>query len=369
MSVSFLVGCFIYWRTLHPVKAKWKYAAALPLALASLKFPLVWLLGGPRLFAPEIPGWVIIFSGWLYGMMMLFFLILVFYEVLRPFLVRTRSKENKRKFDTKAHLSMFAATLLIVSIAVYNTVPVPEIKNYTVQVDNLPPQAEKLRIALLADLHADPVTGASRINDIVDLVLAEKPDVVAIAGDFVDGDTSKMAKELKPLAKLTSVKYGVFGVLGNHEFYSGCHAWLKEFDKLGIKMLNNANSQLACGVAIAGVTDKAARGRKFATPDFNAAMKGIDEKTPTVVLCHRPGEVFKTAKYPNAFLQLSGHTHGGMTPLLSWVVARSNSGLVRGRYQIDNTTLIISNGSGIWNGFPLRLGVPAEIVIVTLVSR
>ena len=73
MSVSFLVGCFVYYRTLHPVKGKWKYAAAVPLALASLKFPLIWLLGGPRLFAPELPGWSIIFSGWLYGMMMLFF--------------------------------------------------------------------------------------------------------------------------------------------------------------------------------------------------------------------------------------------------------------------------------------------------------
>ena len=68
MSVSFLVGCFIYWRTLHPVKAKWKYAAAVPLALATLKFPLVWLLGGPRIFAPELPWWAIIFAGWLWGM-------------------------------------------------------------------------------------------------------------------------------------------------------------------------------------------------------------------------------------------------------------------------------------------------------------
>ena len=55
--------------------------------------------------------------------------------------------------------------------------------------------------------------------------------------------------------------------------------------------------------------------------------------------------------------------------MLSWFVKRTNAGFVSGRYQIGNTTLIISNGSGIWNGFPMRLGVPAEIVVVTLVRR
>ena len=369
MSVSFLVGCFVYYRTLHPVKGKWKYAAAVPLALASLKFPLIWLLGGPRLFAPELPGWSIIFSGWLYGMMMLFFLMLVLYEAVRPFCLRKRSKEKKRKIDAVVHLALLSVTLTIVSVAVYNTIPVPEIKNYTVQVANLPAEAENLRIAVLADLHADPVTGAERINDIVELTLAQKPDLVAVVGDFVDGEAHKMAKELKPLAKLASVKYGVFGVLGNHEYYSGCEEWLKEFAKLDITMLNNANRILDCKIAIAGVTDRAGRRYKLPPPDFKSAMAGIPEDMPAVILCHRPDESLKAAKFKNAALQLSGHTHGGMTPLLSWFVARSNKGFVRGRCQVGNMPLIISNGSGIWNGFPLRLGVPAEIVIVTLVSR
>jgi predicted MPP superfamily phosphohydrolase len=55
-----------------------------------------------------------------------------------------------------------------------------------------------------------------------------------------------------------------------------------------------------------------------------------------------------------------------MAPILSYLVARANEGFVSGRYKIKDTTLIVSNGSGIWNGFPVRIGVPAEIVIITL---
>ena len=368
MSVSFLVGCFIYWRTLHPIKGKWKYAAAVPLALASLKFPLIWLLGGPRLFAPELPGWSIILSGWLYAMMMLYFLFLLIYEAVRSFAVKKLSKEKRRKADSLCHLILFSVTLIIVSIGVYNTVPVPDIHYYKVEVPGLPPEADNLRIAVLADLHADPVTGADRIGSIVDLTLAEKPDLIAIVGDFVDGDVTKMAKALAPLARLTA-KYGVVGVPGNHEYYSGYEPWMAEFAKLNITMLPNANRILDCKIAVAGVTDRAARRGIHEKPDFEAAMNGIPEDTPTVVLCHRPDEVLKASQYKNAVLQLSGHTHGGMTPLLSWFVKRTNAGFVSGRYQIGNTTLIISNGSGIWNGFPMRLGVPAEILVVTLVRR
>ncbi len=368
MSVSFLVGCFIYWRTLHPVKGKWKYAAAVPLAFASLKFPLIWLFGGPHLFGPELPGWSIIFSGWLYGMMMLYFLMLIVYEAVRAVTVRKFSKEKRRRVDARAHLVLLSVTSIIVSVGVYNTVPVPDIHHYKVKVPGLPPEAENLRIAVLADLHADPVTGADRIGDIVDFTMAQKPDLIAIVGDFADGDADKMAKELAPLARL-SAKYGVFGVPGNHEYYSGYEKWMAEFAKLNITMLPNASRMLDCKIALAGVTDRAARRYKLERPDFKAAMKEIPEDMPVVVLCHRPDEVMKASAYKNAVLQLSGHTHGGMTPLLSWFVKRSNYGFVRGRYQVGNTTLIISNGSGIWNGFPMRLGVPAEIVVVTLVSR
>ena len=65
MLLSFLVGCFIFWRVIWPIKGKWKYIVAIPLLLAALKFPIIRLIGGKDLFAPVVPGWMILSGGWL----------------------------------------------------------------------------------------------------------------------------------------------------------------------------------------------------------------------------------------------------------------------------------------------------------------
>ena len=65
-------------------------------------------------------------------------------------------------------------------------------------------------------------------------------------------------------------------------------------------------------------------------------------------------------------LQLSGHTHGGMIRGPDRLVARSNAGFVSGRYRVGAMTLYVSNGTGLWPGFALRLGVPSEITRLTL---
>ena len=65
-------------------------------------------------------------------------------------------------------------------------------------------------------------------------------------------------------------------------------------------------------------------------------------------------------------LQLSGHTHGGMIIGLDRLVARGNAGFVSGRYELGGMTLYVSNGTGLWPGFALRLGIPSEITRIIL---
>ena len=65
-------------------------------------------------------------------------------------------------------------------------------------------------------------------------------------------------------------------------------------------------------------------------------------------------------------LQVSGHTHGGMIAGVDRLVARFNEGFVSGLYTVGNMKLYVSNGAGIWNGFPIRIGVPSEIVLIRL---
>ena len=67
-----------------------------------------------------------------------------------------------------------------------------------------------------------------------------------------------------------------------------------------------------------------------------------------------------------ADLQLSGHTHGGQCYGMDRLVALANHGYVRGWYRVNGMPLYVTNGAGLWSGFSVRIGVPAEIAAVTL---
>ena len=330
MLLSFLVGCFVFWRVVMPIKGKWKYLLAIPIALAALKFPIIKLIGGPDLFAPTIPGWLILCGGWLYASLMVFFVALLLHELIRGPVLAKKSPEFRRKWDSCGHIAVLVFTLIFVTVGVYNAVPVPQVANYKVKIKNLPPEAVGLRIAVLADLHADPLTGKQRIGDMVKRTMEQNADVIVIVGDFVDGKVHKIADSVSPLAGLKA-KYGVYGVAGNHDYYSEYEPWKKEFERLGLMMLDNKNVLLPCNVAIAGVTDRAAVKYELPGPDMKKAVSGISEKTPVILLAHRPDLALAAAEN-GVSLQISGHTHGGMAPVLSYLVARANEGFVSGRY-------------------------------------
>ena len=103
-----------------------------------------------------------------------------------------------------------------------------------------------------------------------------------------------------------------------------------------------------------------------AAPDLGIALRGAPADAPIIILLdHQPRKAREAASHGVA-LQLSGHTHGGMIVGLNRLVARGNAGFVSGRYEVGGMTLYVSNGTGLWPGFALRLGVPSEITRATL---
>ena len=85
------------------------------------------------------------------------------------------------------------------------------------------------------------------------------------------------------------------------------------------------------------------------------------------MLCHQPSLAYEVVNKVELFL--AGHTHGGQAPLIRNLVAAANLGLVSGLYKLENTDVIVSNGTKLWMGFPLRLNTPGEIVKITLKSE
>ena len=135
-----------------------------------------------------------------------------------------------------------------------------------------------------------------------------------------------------------------------------------------MNLLENLHVRLPNGIYLAGVSDPAARGFGEPVPDIVKAVRGIPQGRFILLLAHRPGQAHAAAK-SGAALQLSGHTHGGMVYGLDWFVGRFNGGYVSGLYEVGGMKLYVSNGTSIWNGFPIRLGHESEITLLTLRSR
>ena len=238
----------------------------------------------------------------------------------------------------------------------------------TVLSPTLPREAEGKTIAVLTDLHVDNLNNKEKISKIVSMTNALSPDIVCLLGDFSDGVKKRHLDTLAVLAQLRA-RYGVYGVVGNHEYYSGCGILTAHFAALGIPLLANENRLIPeLKLRICGVTDSQAIGMGELPPDPEKALACPEKDSWRILLCHRPRDAREHAAL-GADLQLSGHTHGGMVPGFDRVVAATNGGFVRGSYKVGKMHLEVSAGTCMWNGFPVRIACPAEIVLITLRRR
>ena len=345
--------------------------ASLLIALGAFKFVIVRLLGGPRFFAPDLPGWFLHVSAWVFGWVYFLLILMLIAEPVRGawFLYCRRKRRPclSRKQVNLLHASFCTVAAVLASLALYGGMCGPRIRAIERAFPDLPPAADGLRIAVLSDIHAGPTVPEARVREMVHITLAEKPDLILLTGDYFDGPVAEVGRHVAPLAGLRA-KYGVYAVTGNHEYYCDYPEWRVFLHRLGLTMLENERAELpGLGIRIAGITDPA--GRKFdrRPPDLAKALAGADRKF-TILLAHRPQHAPEAAAR-GARLQLSGHTHGGSVYGLDRLVAKFNGAYVSGQYRVGGMRLVVGNGTGIWNGMPLRLGPPSEILLLTLRRR
>lgn len=369
-----LLAAYVFCRAILPLRLKWGWKALLAvlLAVAAFKFHLLHLFGGSMFFSPVLTGGVLLAGAWLFSALFLFFFLLLAADVLRLlyllvlFCLRKRKTERFRIIGNRVNLALLLLASALADAGMAGGTGTPGVKEETVAVNRLPDGADGLTVAVLADLHVDGITRADRIREIVERTNALKPDIVVIAGDFVDGRVSVHGNDLRPLADLKA-RYGVFGVPGNHEYYSGYEEWMEFLPALGIRMLFNEHALVGEDgtVVVAGVTDPVAGIMGKEAPNIRKALAGAPEKGVRILAAHQP-RLAPEAAANGVDLQVSGHTHGGMIPGIDRLVARFNRGFVSGLYTVGNMKLYVSNGAGIWSGFPIRIGVPSEIVLIRL---
>jgi predicted MPP superfamily phosphohydrolase len=243
----------------------------------------------------------------------------------------------------------------------------PVVRQVPITLRGLDPALDGLRIVTFSDGHLSATYGGRRFERLVELVNEQRPDVVAIVGDLVDGGVADLREDVAPLADLVSAQ-GVFFVTGNHEYFVDTDEWMRHLPTLGVEVLRNERVAIRRGTAsfdLAGIDDRtaASSGVPGHGADLDAALDGRDDGTPVVLLAHQPFMVDQ-ARAAGVDLQLSGHTHGGQLWPFDQLI-RLDQPAVEGLSRHGDTQLYVTAGAGYW-GPPMRIGARPEVTVVEL---
>jgi len=232
LAYVFILGSWVIWRgiAVQKIHAVWKILLSVAVLLIAGKFYVLRVFSGAKsFFNPELPSWVLIPAAWLFALLIFFFFWLVFYEICSfacTWLCRWKKWELPCFFKNSLWRAagIFPAAVLV-SIGIYGGLKTPAVTEYDIEVKNLPAEMDGMKIVHLSDLHVDPLNGAEKVRAIVDIANAQGGDLIVITGDFVDGRTAVRGKDLQFISGLQA-PLGVYGVPGNHEYYSGYQEWM-----------------------------------------------------------------------------------------------------------------------------------------------
>jgi len=363
----FSVPC-LYVLTRFVAPLPWPLLFKLALGAAMLvasQYHLWSRLSSGSVFAPEFPRPFVLMFNWAFGAILLLAVLQLAIDLGSLALAIVRQVATTVPASLRYAAAGLAATLAAIGVA--QAVRVPPVRDLTIEIPGLPAAFDGYRLVQLTDLHLSRLFPEGWARDVVRDTNALGADLIVVTGDFIDGTLAARQRDVAPLRDLAAPD-GVWFVPGNHEYFFGYTGWMQHLAGLGLRPLVNAHTVLARDggrLVLAGVTDLSASETGDAPPDLNAALAGAPPGAPVILLDHQPKRARDAAERGVA-LQLSGHTHGGMIRGLDRVVARANGGYVSGRYEIDGMSLYVNNGTALWPGFALRLGVLSELTLITL---
>jgi predicted MPP superfamily phosphohydrolase len=244
--------------------------------------------------------------------------------------------------------------------------PDPELTDTTIWLKRLPAALEGLKIVHLTDIHHGLFTPLADVERVVDLANRLEPDVVALTGDYVTMSPSYIGPVARALGRLRA-RWGVFAVLGNHDFQVGPEAITEALRCERVRVLRNAHHAVrADGAAlwIVGIDDL-----WWACDDLAAALRSVPPLDPKILLCHNPLGIWKAANQ-GVDLVLAGHTHGGQVLLPGLrALYRSKLGekFIAGWNRLNGTQIYVSRGIG-KVVVPIRVACPPEIARLRLRS-
>ena len=262
------------------------------------------------------------------------------------------------------------------------------VQQTTYTSDKVPAAFDGCKIVHISDLHLSSVADSPEfLQRVIDSINAQQPDLICFTGDFVGFGVEEAMPFTNILRQLQATD-GVTSVLGNHDFalyHHGLSSKQKEEkveqlaiyqrDTLGWKLLRNQSVVItrdSDALQIIGVDNASCQGQGFQTvyrADLPKAMLLPDSLLASspfkILLSHDPSH-WRAEVVPNTDipLTLSGHTHAGQMRIFGYPLSLVMFKESEGWYEKDGQSLYINTGIGCT--LPVRVGVPAEITVITL---
>ena len=266
-----------------------------------------------------------------------------------------------------------------------------EVREHRLQIPDLPPGLEGLRILHVSDTHF-PADGDS-VGRFLETIHPLEYDLVCCTGDYVE--TSAGWDSAADALTQLRAPFGVFATLGAHDYcppvrtveewasfntdrllgspkrFVNPKPFIDRLESAGIVVLRNEWRSLEIGgelVRIAGAGDD------------SVGMARLESALPpaggfTMLLTHAPDAALRLSPRAEGgpSVVLSGHTHGGQIRIPGWGAPLRHSRLVKRRqpdgvYEIGGTHVVVSRGFGTAH-IPLRFACRPEIGLLTLTRR
>lgn len=218
-----------------------------------------------------------------------------------------------------------------------------------------------LRLVMLSDLHLGYHNRRDEFHRWIDLINAEHPDLILIAGDIIDGSMRPLLEE-RMHEEFHRLQAPVYACLGNHEYYSGEPDAQRFYRDAGIHLLQDS-AALVGDLLIIGRDDRTNPHRKSLGKIMAEASAQTPQSAFRILLDHQPYHLEQAERHAIDF-QFSGHTHHGQVWPISWITDAIYE-CAFGSHKRGRTDYYISSGLGIWGG-KFRIGTRSEYVVLNL---